>query len=324
MAVIYIREQGVYLKVKGERLAVVKGNQTILEVPFMNVENLVIFGNAQITTQVMQKLLLQGSQIDYFTRGGVYIGHTCSEESKNIFLRLAQYEVYNNLPQRMEIARTIVSNKIYNQIQMISQYRWEGRFPWKEEIQAMETHRKNLEKKETGNSIMGIEGICSNIYFSIYGKMFKSEIRFEKRNRRPPKDPVNAILSLGYTFLTKDMCALLEGESFETYLGFLHGIKYGRKSLALDLIEEFRQPAIDRFVLHLFNKRILGEYDFENEDNGVFLTKEGFGKFCREYEKWMSESVLDGRSYRELMKMQVRNLKQAIQYGESYVTWRFL
>lgn len=324
MSVIYIREQGTYLKVKGERLAVQKGNETILEIPFMNIENLMVFGNVQITSQAMQKLLLQGSQIDYFTRSGSYIGHACSEESKNIFLRLAQYEVYNDLPRRMGIAKAIVSNKIYNQIQMITQYRWEEKFPWKEQVQALEENRKKLELKETSNSIMGIEGICSNIYFSVYGKMFKSEICFETRNRRPPKDPVNAILSLGYTFLTKDMCVLLEGESFETYLGFLHGVRYGRKSLALDLIEEFRQPAIDRLVLHLFNKNILGKYDFEEENQGILLNKEGFGKFCREYEKWMTEAVLDGKSYRVLMKQQVANLKNAISHGEDYVTWRLL
>ena len=111
--------------------------------------------------------------------------------------------------------------------------------------------------------------------------MFKSSVSFQERNRRPPKDPINAILSLTYTFLTKEITAALEAESFELYLGFLHGIRYGRKSLALDLIEEFRQPAADRFVLRLFNKGMLGEDDFQMEDGAVRLKPNAFKQFWR-------------------------------------------
>ena len=170
---------------------------------------------------------------------------------------------------------------------------------------------------------MGVEGLVSQIYFRSYGHMFKSELKFSGRNRRPPRDPVNAVLSLTYTFLTRDMCSILDIQSFETYLGFLHGIRYGRKSLALDLIEVFRQPAADRLVLRLFNKQILTKYDFREDDmEGIYLNEDGFQKFCYEYAKWMSDKR-KGDSWRILMRRQAQILKDAIQYGTVFTAWRW-
>ena len=187
-----------------------------------------------------------------------------------------------SMPDRLKFARAIVDNKISNQMEMIRQYRWnDSEYDYREDLNSLSEYQKTLERKETVNGLMGVEGICSAIYFRSYAKMFKSSVSFQERNRRPPKDPINAILSLTYTFLTKEITAALEAESFELYLGFLHGIRYGRKSLALDLIEEFRQPAADRFVLRLFNKGMLGEDDFQMEDGAVRLKPNAFKQFWR-------------------------------------------
>ena len=184
------------------------------------------------------------------------------------------------MPDRLKFARAIVDNKISNQMEMIRQFRWnDSEYDYREDLNSLSEYQKTLERKETVNGLMGVEGICSAIYFRSYAKMFKSSVSFHERNRRPPKDPINAILSLTYTFLTKEITAALEAESFELYLGFLHGIRYGRKSLALDLIEEFRQPAADRFVLRLFNKGMLGEDDFQMEDCAVRLKPNAFKQF---------------------------------------------
>ena len=151
--------------------------------------------------------------------------------------------------------------------------------------------------------------------------MLKCDFEFHGRNRRPPKDPVNAIISLAYTFLTKEMCSTLDSESFETYLGFLHGIRYGRKSLALDMIEEFRQPVVDRLVIFLFNKRMLGIHDFDFPGDGnVILNEDGFRKFCAEYERWMngSNGASGEKSFRGRMRDQASALKRAIQNGCAY------
>lgn len=325
MSVIYIKEQGSYLRLKGEQIAVTKGNRILLEFPIYSVENIVVFGNVQITTQVLSKVLGSGIDISYFTYGGKYIGHVMAEKSKNIFLRFAQYEMYMEEKKRLEMAKRIVENKVCNQISLIKSFHWEREeYDYQKDVNQMLHILKTLSEKRNTYEIMGVEGMCSNIYFHCFRHMLKNGMTFEKRVRRPPRDPVNAILSLAYTFLTKDMAVLLESSSFELYLGFLHGIRYGRKSLALDMIEEWRQPAVDRLVLRLFNKRIMSGYDFkEDSGDGVFLNEEGFQKFCSEYERWMREPGVFGKSFRLLMKNQVGLLKKSIENGEYYIPFRY-
>ena len=191
----------------------------------------------------------------------------------------------------------------------------------------MEKYLSQLPKKGTTNELLGTEGICSQIYFGAFGRMLHCDFSFDGRNRRPPRDPVNIILSLAYTLLTKEVSNSLDAESFEPYLGFLHGIRYGRKSLALDIVEEFRQPVVDRLVILLFNKRMLGRYDFETEeDDRVVLSEDGFRKFCVEYERWIdgrnAASAVD--SFRKEIRKQVACLKRAVVKGETYVpyAWR--
>ncbi len=205
------------------------------------------------------------------------------------FLRLSQYEYYLDVKRRTAIARKITENKIENQIAVIRHYRWTGNsYDWKADIKKIAEYRDTLVEKDQINPIMGVEGI----------------------------------LSLVYAFLVKDLCMVLESESFEMYLGFLHGVRYGRKSLALDFVEEFRQPAGDRLVLYLFNKNILKQGDFNEEDGEIFLTEEGFRKFCTEYEKWILKDCKEGKNYRELMKIQAGKLKKAIQQGKEYEPYR--
>ena len=325
MSVLYIKEQGASIRKMGERVQVVKNNETLLDIPVFQVENIAVIGNVQLTTQAAHMLMQNGIDVSWFTYSGKYLGHTGAESSRNIFLRFEQYRCYLDMEKRLRIARIIIDNKIGNQIAVLSGYRWEsGQTDWKEAVKRMEELRKLLPEKTTPNEILGIEGMCSNIYFGLFGQMLKCEFDFHGRNRRPPRDPVNVIISLAYTFLTKEMCSALDAESFETYLGFLHGIRYGRKSLALDLIEEFRQPAVDRLVLILFNKHMISRYDFEfPEDGSVVLGEEGFRKFCKEYERWMTgaNSLAGDRSYRVRIREQVARLKRAIQNEGEYVPY---
>ncbi len=326
-AVLYIKEQGAFVHKRGERIIVSKNSEDLLEVPIVQVENVSIIGNVQVSTQVLQMFMERGIDVSYFSYSGKYLGHTSAEASKNIFLRFEQYNYYMQEEKRLFMARKIVKNKIENQISFIQNYRWQGDdYDWKKDIAQMKKLQNSLEKEQTVNEILGIEGFCSNIYFGVYGKMFKGDFEFNGRNRRPPKDPINVILSLTYTMLTKEMCNMLDAESFESYLGFLHGIRYGRKSLALDMIEEFRQPIADRFVLLLFNKRMITAYEFEfPEDGSVVLNEDGFKKFCTEYERWMNgkNSASGENSFRKCMLQQVALLKKAIVKGEDYLPYNW-
>lgn len=321
MAVVYVKEAGATIRKNGERITVTKNGQTLLDLPILYLDNLALLGNVQLTTQAMHVLLEKGIDISYFSWNGKYIGQTAADSSKNIFLRFEQYQFYMNMDRRLEMAKKIVANKIKNQIAVIKHFRWdENEYDWKKDVWSLERYLTEIEAKENPNQLLGIEGISANIYFGAFGKMLKCDFTFSGRNRRPPKDPINIILSLAYTFLTKEISSALEAESFEPYLGFLHGIRYGRKSLALDIIEEFRQPIVDRFVIFVFNKRIFGKYDFEEDDGLISLNEEGFRKFCYEYERWMNgrNSLSGENSFRKKIHNQITNLKRCILKGDDY------
>lgn len=210
-----------------------------------------------------------------------------------------------------------MKNKVRNQIYLIRRHRWaESDYDWKSGVEQMERFLEKLPQKETANEILGVEGICSNIYFGAYGKMFHCDFQFNGRNRRPPRDPINVLISLGYTFLTKEVSSALDAESFEMYLGFLHGIRYGRKSLPLDIVEEFRQPVVDRFVVNICNKRMINRFDFHAEGDNIILNEDGFKKFCFEFERWMTGD--NGLNYRNQIKIQAAKLKTAVLQKESY------
>lgn len=323
MSVIYVKEQGSFVRKTGERIEVMKNNQKLLSFPVANLDGLSIIGNIQISTQAMVYLMENGVDISIFSFSGKFIGQALADSSKNIFLRFSQYDLYHDMEKRLEMAKVIIKNKIKNQICLAKEYRYKDGFSPKGEIVKMQRLKEKVNACETPNEILGMEGMCSNYYFSCFAHMVQCRIPFKGRNRRPPRDPVNVILSLTYTFLTREVCGILEAESFEVYLGFLHGIRYGRKSLALDVVEEFRQPVADRFVIQCFNKRIMNEYDFEMEEDRVLLSEDGFRKFCMEYEKWMSKASVDGKSFRQILKRQGAELKRAVQYGNPYFPFQW-
>ena len=326
MAALYVREQGAMLIKSGERICITKGGKILIERPAGSIDNIAIFGGVQISSQALAMLLEKGIDISYFSYQGKYLGHTASDTSKNIFLRMQQYDCYEDMEYRNETARIIVANKIENQIAVINGWRWEGDFDWKADVEAMNRHKKILEEKNTQMEFMGVEGICSNIYFHSYARMFTCEFKFEKRSRRPPKNPINVLLSLGYTLLTKEVTNALVAQSFETYLGFLHGIRYGRQSLALDIVEEFRQPVIDRLVLKIFNKGMVSKYDFDIPEEGVvILNEDGFRKFCTAYEKWMNgtDTSSGDIGFRIRIREQTDKLRAAIRQKGIYEPYRW-
>lgn len=324
MSVIYVKEQGAYIRKSGEKIDVIKQNQKLLSFPVWNIEGLSVIGNIQISTQALVYLIENGIDVSFFSYSGRYIGQVMADSSKNIFLRFSQYDAYQNMETRLQIAKNLIFNKIENQMQVIRKHRFQDGFSAKNELDKMKKLQSGLFSCTTSNEILGVEGMCSNIYFSCFSHMIDCQFEFKGRNRRPPKDPINVILSLGYTFLTREVCSVLEAESFEVYLGFLHGIRYGRKSLALDIVEEFRQPVVDRFVIRSFNKRILNEFDFEIEESKVILNEEGFKKFCKEYDRWMTGIGNNSESnFRQIIKQQAANLKKALQNKRDYQPYQW-
>ena len=198
---------------------------------------------------------------------------------------------------------------------------------------AIEKLNQAIKKAEAAkgiDSLFGIEGAAAKAYYYIYKQAFNKKWQFNERNRRPPKDPVNALLSLGYTFLGFAIMASLEVAGLDPYLGYYHTEKYGQPALAMDMIEEFRTPVVDTIVFNMLQRRILTAESFEIEENGVFLTDEGMRKFLRKFSSKLetqikSREIKRPLSYRKLFEVQARKLANFIK-GKSEVyksySWR--
>jgi CRISPR-associated protein Cas1 len=281
-----------------------------------------------LTTQTINLLLQEGIDVSFLTLNGKLRGRLVASESKNVILRLAQYERYLDDEFQLTQARAIVKGKISNARAMILRHlRNHPELNFSKEIELIEQTLRKLDRNQTVNSLVGAEGIATAAYFRCFGQMFRKELIFTERSRRPPKDPVNAILSLGYTMITNEILGLVIAHGLDPYIGFLHGIVYGRPSLALDLVEEFRHPIIDRLTLNLFNNELLTQDDFRPvAENGIYLTEEGIKKFFQLYEQRLKAPFKKNKpdNFRTVMKRQVLKMAQSIQNLQPYQPFKRL
>ncbi|EQB68020.1 MAG: CRISPR-associated protein Cas1 [Thermoplasmatales archaeon Gpl] len=221
----------------------------------MEISSVSIFGNVQISTQAIKELCNRNIPICYFSSGGWFTGMTNGISGNNIDLRIKQFDTASQNEKSLEIAKGFITGKIKNSRTML---RRNGKDIKSETLENLsELSRKILTSKNLGE-LLGIEGLAARIYFSNFTKMLKSsenhaDFNFNSRNRRPPKDPVNAILSYLYSILAKDMTIIAATVGFDPYLGFLHKPKYGKPALALDLMEEFRPIICDSVVITALN-----------------------------------------------------------------------
>lgn len=325
MATLYLTEQGSKLCKDHLRLVVEKDDQVLLEVPEFKVERVLVFGNVQLTTQAINFLLENGIETSFLTLSGRLRGKLSPVASKNVPLRLAQYERSRDGGFKLDLSRRIVEGKLKNARALLGRYaRNHPEVDFSEAVGEIDRAIQALPRKERVSTVLGVEGTAIGTYFRAYGRMFRKGLGFERRIRRPPGDPVNALLSFGYVLITNEIGSLVEAMGFDPYIGFLHAPEYGRKSLALDLVEEFRHPVVDGLTLSLINTRVLGEEDFEHrEDGGFYLKREANRKFFTHYERRMNQTFLDrslGRqaSFRELFKVQAQRLAKTVKDGEPY------
>jgi len=325
MSTVYITEPGAVVRQSSQHLVVTKDNQRLNTIPLIKLERLVIFGHVQLTTEAMHALLKEGIDVAFLTGNGKLRGRLVATESKNVFLRLAQYERHLDDAFQLELARAFVAGKIRNGRALILRYlRNHPENDFAQPLKLIEQTLDSVAAMATTNSLMGAEGLATAAYFRAFGQMFRRELAFETRTRRPPKDPVNAVLSLGYTLLTNEILALLIAQGFDPYIGFLHGVVYGRPSLALDLVEEFRHPLVDRLTLNLFNNQVLTAEDFRPvEGEGIYLTPAALKTYLQYYERRMREPVTLAETsmptdFRQIVRAQAQRLAKTIKTQEAY------
>ena len=325
MSTLYLIEQGSKLRKASRRLVVEKDGTTILEVPAHQVDRVLIFGAVQLSTQALSFLLDSGIETSFLSMNGRLKGRLTPTQSKNVFLRLAQYERSKDEEFKLTIARSIIEGKIKNQRTLILRYqRNHPEADFSSELGIISESLSFLPYKRATSSLMGLEGASTGAYFRCFARMLSPDFAFERRTKHPSLDPVNALLSLGYVLITNELAALAEAVGFDPFIGFLHGLRYGRRSLPLDLVEEFRHPVIDGLVLSLVNKRSIKKSDFHQESNGAFfLNKEAFSQFLTLYEDRIEKPFLykeagSHTNYRKLFRKQVENMERAVLNRQEY------
>jgi CRISP-associated protein Cas1 len=332
MAFLYLTEQGSILRKAGDRLLVEKDDAVLLDLPYHKLETVLLFGNVQVTTQAMGELLEKGVNMSLFSSHGMYRGALTPPRGKNIDLRIAQFQAFRDTGRALSIARATVQAKIANGVAVLDLYRRHGEVS--EDFERRKTALAGAVAAAgaaTDIAVLdGTEGAAAREYFSLAMQFNKSEMAWTGRAKHPAKDPLNALLSLTYTLLMNEVAALLEGAGLDPFLGFLHQIDYGRPSLALDVVEPFRHPVADRFVLTMVNTHVLEAEDFQpgGPGHGLFLAPKPMKRYFAEYERWMltkPEGQINAgqSSFRECVRHEVEKLCAALRDRGEFQPWRF-
>ncbi|MCI1654706.1 MAG: CRISPR-associated endonuclease Cas1 [Lachnospiraceae bacterium] len=306
---IYITDENIYLTLDGNNLVCKIENEIKLRIPFDNIENIVCFSYVGCSPRLMGKCVEKQVPINFISPFGKFWAKVCGETKGNVFLRVAQIDIFRR--DQIGLVQNQLAAKFSNCIQNIKRTLHDNP-DLRQDIEITKTINilmDGIEKVMHCSSIdriLGIEGNCAHAYFLIFNKLITNKrvpFSFEYRNKRPPLDPINAMLSFTYTLATADCASALETVGLDSYIGFYHSLKSGRVSLACDLVEELR-AVVERFVISLLNLRIIGEKDFEKQISGaIWLNDTGRRKLL---EKWQEKK-------RSTLRHPV--LKENIPYG---------
>jgi CRISPR-associated protein Cas1 len=272
---------------------------------------LVLFDSVGLTPPALDLLLDNGIDVTYLSHGGKIKGRILSQRGSGAVVRLAQFSAFLDSGRRLALARNIVAAKIRNQLSVVLKYKYrDTNAEFDGNIAAMTAFSKSLSKAETVDQIMGIEGVSAKYYWDCFKRLLKSQ-DFTRRDYRPAPDYVNALLNLGYAFLANELTTCLVAEHLDVEIGFLHSVHYGRASLALDIMEEFRAPFTDAWVLTVLNRKMLKADNFIIENGDYRLSKDGFSKFCGQYH---GHAVY----WRGKFRIQAQKLKLSLMDGGEY------
>lgn len=283
---LYVTTQGAYLAAQGETLVARVDREVKLRVPLHLLEGVVCFGRVSSSPELMARCSERGIGISLLTERGRFLARVQGPVSGNVLLRREQYHRADDTSGSAELARAFVAAKIANSRCVLQRtVRDHGEKTDAAKLQraivALARCLSKLDRAQGVGSIRGIEGDAAQIYFGVFDHLIirgEEGFWFEKRSRRPPADPTNALLSFVYTLLVHDVASALEAVGLDPQVGFLHRDRPGRPGLALDLMEEFRPFLADRFVLSLINRRQVRGAGFEQRETGGVYMDEGTRK----------------------------------------------
>jgi CRISPR-associated protein Cas1 len=317
MGTVYITQDDAFIGKTDERLQVKAQKQILLDVPLIKIEGVVVLGRATVSPAALIELLERKIPLTFLTGTGRYLGRLEPPLTKNIYVRSAQWKAINESAKITHMVQGFIRGKLKNyRNTLLRAQREHSELNLEDTITRLEQAIAPINQTDQVNSLRGLEGAGSAAYFGKFGQLIRTdEFNFETRRRRPPTDPVNALLSFGYALLLHDIQSAVNIVGFDPYLGYLHTERYGRPSLALDLMEEFRPLVVDALVLSVLNRRSLTPNDFNSEplSQAVSLSDEGRRTFLRLYEqkkqsKFKHPVLLKQCTYQEAFEIQARLL----------------
>jgi CRISPR-associated protein Cas1 len=321
---LYLNTQGLRVGKNGGVLRIKDKDTVVQEVRIAETCQVNLLGNIQISTQALQGLCEQETPVCYFSQGGWFYGMTSGMNTKNVFLRRSQYRLADEPWFCLWLSRKLVAGKIRNQRTMVLRNHIE---PPKEALRDLKSLAARAEQAADLQELLGIEGAAARVYFGQFAGMLKTEegeksdpafsFDFQSRNRRPPKDGTNALLSLAYSLLVKDLTVSCFAVGFDPMVGFYHQPRHGRPALALDLMEPLRPIVADSAVLTAINTRMVNPKNLVRAGDAMALNSEGRRGFFRAYELRMDTLVTHPLfnyrvSYRRLLEIQTRLLAKLI------------
>ena len=323
---MYIQAPGSRLRKSGERL-VVETEEDRVEVPMIDVSQVALFGRVSVTTPALHALMRAEIPVSWFSTGGWFLGHTIGTGNGNVDVRQAQYRAAFDIQRSLIFARNLVAAKVRNARTMLRRnWRVEHCDETKSEVLVrLKRIADRASRAKDDSQLLGFEGEAAAIYFSCFGRMLNAETRdnvgvfsFTTRNRRPPRDPVNAMLSFAYAMLTRVFATAISATGLDPYLGLYHRPRHGRTALALDLMEPFRPILADSCVIQVVNNGELKLSDFVFNGPACALKPRGRKAFIAAFERRMAQETthpLFGYrvSMRRLIDVQMRLLARHLQ-----------
>ncbi|MBN2723415.1 MAG: CRISPR-associated endonuclease Cas1 [Deltaproteobacteria bacterium] len=316
---LYIQGFGLSVSKKGETVEVKEKGKLINSQKLLDLSHICIYGNSSVSSALIRECFLRTIPVAWFSYGGWFCGISIPHGPKNSFLKKSQYLKSDSSVFRLNFSKRIVHAKISNQRTML---RRNAKDLDDNILRSLDELKKKTEEVEDIKSLLGIEGMAAKYYFGAFSSMLKSnesvcEFKFETRNRRPPGDPVNALLSYLYSILAKDCSLSLMYAGFDPYMGFYHIPRFGRPSLALDFMEEFRPLIVDSTVITLINNKMISISDFIKRGNSVAMKPGARKTAIQAYEKRMDQlythPVFGYRiSYRRILHVQAQLLSRYI------------
>lgn len=326
MATMYVTKPGARIEKEYRRILVTKDDEVLMRVPLERISHVVLVGRVGVTTPALHALLRAGVGLSLINRSGRLRGRLAPPTGKNIPRRHAQYARAQDDRLCLEIGRAIVGGKLRNQRTMARRICRDRADVDEGAIEQMTAAIKAIEDATDLAEVRGQEGRGARAYFQVLRQAVPAEWGFRRRDRRPPPDPTNALLSLGYSLLAQNMITAAEVVGLDPYDGFFHADKHGRPALALDLQEEFRSIIVDSVVLTLIGKQMLTPDDFRpGPKGGMWLSREALGTYFEQYSRRINTRVLHPGlkrrlTYQQCFEVQARLLAKVIEgEREAYI-----